>query len=802
MKAFLRSGFTVALAFALWISLLTLLGAGRTPAPLLAADVGPDLSVVKYTNWPYEPQAAPGDLIAFSLRVENLGPGNGQAVVLTDTLPPFLTYEDSQNNLCDGPCPVSVNGRQVVWQLGNLPAETRYQYITLWARVSSSVTVGAVLTNSAEIRGVGPEIDGEPNDEISDPYANNQSLLEISIIPFLPDLQVSNDLRTGVVAPGERFRYGIFLVNQGGAGAEDVILTDTLPLSVTFLAHSSQFPALAPQLYTPTVSGRTVVWHLGDLPRDAWGSFFIDVEADSSMPVGGILYNESRVSTRSPELDRYANLFVSEYGLVANTPNLWIDKYTDGPRTPGSRFAYIIRLANNGGGRATGVRITDTLPPELGFVSATSYFCPDPLAPEVCQSNVFTQTVDGQQVAWEIGVVPPGIGDAQIRAIVDLSDTLVPGAPITNVVRVQGWESDENPDDNLFVSVLPVIEVSEPDVALFKSTTSSPPRPGGSVSYRLRVVNQGAFRLENVILTDTLPAGVVLRESSSDTCFAPPDCVTNGFAPGLTGGKAVWQLGEIGVNGYGDFFLTVDLPLTMTEGFVLTNTAAISADNPESDRSDNISQAVVTVVGIPQLAIHKSGPAMALWRHPITYTLTVTNSGDGRADGLVITDALPAGSVYWNGGTPAGGVVSWTLPTLAAGADVQVSFVVSAEESLHNREYGAMAAGGVNVRGSQIVTTTVVRLSAANSGPAQVGSAVHFTASLSAATPMSYRWNFGDGALSAPSVMLTATHVYTKDGVYSATVTATSDLGVLVTTTPVVIQPHRVYMPLLAGGSQ
>ena len=783
----------VCVALAFGISLFVFLGDARA-APV--ADVGPDLTVYKYAAWPYRPQAAPGDLIGFEIRVENLGAGNGQNVLITDTLPAFLTYEDSQNNLCDGACPVTVNGQQVVWQLGNLPADTRYQYISLQTRVSSTVSIGTLLTNTVEIGGASAEIDGEPNDEITDPYANNRSSLEVTIIPHAPDLEIRNDLQTGVVAPGEKFRYGIFLVNQGAAVAENVILTDTLPLSVTYLAHSSNFPAIDPRPVTPTFDGRNVVWHIGDLPKEWWGNFYIDVQADSQAAVGETLYNQSSASTSSAEFDRYPNQFTSQYGLVPNISNLWVNKYSDGTRTPGSRFAYIINFTNNGGGSATGVRITDTLPAELRYVSATSQSCLDPLAPLVCQTDTFTPTINGQQVAWEIGTVPPGVQENRIVATVELSNALVPGDLITNVVTIQGNEVDAGPGDNFYVSTQPVVEVAEPDVAIFKSVTSSPPRPGGTVQYRLRVINQGAFRLTNVILTDTLPAGVSLGQSFHTTCFAPPACLDNQFAPVVGSGQLRWQVDEIAVGGYGDFYVTVDVPLTLTEGSALTNTASISADNPESDLSDNRSQALVTVVGFPDLAIRKSGPEIALWKHPITYTLTVSNSGDGRASGLVITDALPVGSVYWSGGSLASGVVSWTLPTLAVGADVQVSFVVSAEETIRNSQYGVTAAGGVSAQGSAVVTTTVVRLTAANSSPARVGSVVHLTATLSAETPMSYQWDYGDGPLPFPSLSPSALHVYGNYGNFIAVVTATSNLGLLSATTSVVIEPYRLYLPL------
>ncbi len=65
----------------------------------------------------------------------------------------------------------------------------------------------------------------------------------------------------------------------------------------------------------------------------------------------------------------------------------------------------------------------------------------------------------------------------------------------------------------------------------------------------------------------------------------------------------------------------------------------------------------------------------------ITYTLTVTNSGEGDAHDITVTDKLPEGLVYVDGSVSEGGVVAngtatWTLGTLAAGDSVQLTVKV------------------------------------------------------------------------------------------------------------------------------
>ena len=61
----------------------------------------------------------------------------------------------------------------------------------------------------------------------------------------------------------------------------------------------------------------------------------------------------------------------------------------------------------------------------------------------------------------------------------------------------------------------------------------------------------------------------------------------------------------------------------------------------------------------------------------ITYVITVTNSGDGDAQGITVTDKLPAGLILMEDsvnedGTVAEGTVTWTIESLAAGDSLQL----------------------------------------------------------------------------------------------------------------------------------
>src|SRR5205085_1434578 len=115
----------------------------------------------------------------------------------------------------------------------------------------------------------------------------------------------------------------------------------------------------------------------------------------------------------------------------------------------------------------------------------------------------------------------------------------------------------------------------------------------------------------------------------------------------------------------------------------------VSAQNPDSDTTNNSFTVFGTVVNSSpnaDLAVSVSGPASSTEGSTVTYNITVTNAGPASASSTILTDTLPAILNFTSAATSqgsfsvSGGVVTFTLGTIAANGTVTASVTAQAVE--------------------------------------------------------------------------------------------------------------------------
>lgn len=108
----------------------------------------------------------------------------------------------------------------------------------------------------------------------------------------------------------------------------------------------------------------------------------------------------------------------------------------------------------------------------------------------------------------------------------------------------------------------------------------------------------------------------------------------------------------------------------------------------------------------PRLSVTNRAPGWVAGGTPITYTLVAHNRAGATATSVVLTSAVPANASYLSGGTLVGGVVSWSVPSLAVGASFTATWsaLPTGSAPVLSQHYRVSAAGGFAAVGAPTLT--------------------------------------------------------------------------------------------------
>jgi uncharacterized repeat protein (TIGR01451 family) len=205
------------------------------------------------------------------------------------------------------------------------------------------------------------------------------------------------------------------------------------------------------------------------------------------------------------------------------------------------------------------------------------------------------------------------------------------------------------------------------DKATANSGVSATSTLGDVLTYTIGFENTGSIDATGVTIVDTLPQNVTL-------VGATPAATTD------TGGQLTWAIGDLQANGTGSISLQLRVGDDLRDGTQLVNAAGLTSTNAGSASAPPV---VTTVVSSAVLSIEKtSAVSQVNPSQEFSYEIAVSNTGSDVAEGVVITDVLPAEVSVVD--VTANGVVSGNTVTWAIGAmtpntttSVQVKVVVA-----------------------------------------------------------------------------------------------------------------------------
>jgi uncharacterized repeat protein (TIGR01451 family) len=313
----------------------------------------------------------------------------------------------------------------------------------------------------------------------------------------------------------------------------------------------------------------------------------------------------------------------------------------------GQQLTYTLAVHNAGPSSTSGVALSDTLPAAATFDSVTS-----------TQGSCFRS---GTSVLCSLGTMASG---ATVTVTIKVTPTAV--GTITNSANVLGMTVDPDTADNGTSTDTTVSPVA--DLSLTKSDSPDPVAAGGLLTYTLGVHNSGPQGATAVTLTDTLPGGVTFESATptQGTCTEASGTVTCALGTLANGGDA-----------------GVEIKVRPLDGGQLSNQASVSSAVADPASANNSATETTTVDPVADLTLTKTDdPDPVLAGEPLTYTLSLHNSGPSSAANVQVTDHLPAG-VTFESATPtqgncseSAGTVECALGTLADEADAGVVIVV------------------------------------------------------------------------------------------------------------------------------
>lgn len=560
-------------------------------------------------------------------------PGDGvadaAAVQLADTLPDG--FQATLVSTTAGTCTVNGPGTRFTCRLGTVAA---------WPGSAApvTVTIHGIVAVSAE----GEQI---PNTATATSSTVNQNGDPTSVsatatvdVVEQADLQLFKVADPGPFHAGGDIGYTLTTVNAGPSDVNDATITDTLPVGLALDPTGS--PTCTAVSGTPA-TGQHITCAVGAVTVGASVSVRL-VATTSSEDAPHTITNTASVSSSATDpipgnntasaevtLDRLADLAITS-SVSTTTP------------AAGGQITYTGYTINNGPSAAWDATGDTTFPPGFVPVSATVPFntCTwKPTPPADPAAAPF------QNISYTLHCEPtdpaapfdPGVSATSVVVMQIPGDT--PAGKYTATSTVATTTAESTTANNVTSQTVTVQRVS--NTSITKTLVDpNPLRAGRPATWRLTATNAGPSVANNVVISDTVPAGMTFNSARVEGGAACPasenqdhDVIVKCPIASLDVGDSASALVTFNVD-------------SATDGQNLCNTALVGSDSLDPDATDNeaencndVTTAPATDIGLSITATHpRIDPG-----HQAEFTAVVGNNGPQPATNVIVRFPVPPG---------------------------------------------------------------------------------------------------------------------------------------------------------------
>ena len=430
----------------------------------------------------------------------------------------------------------------------------------------------------------------DPDGDTSEFSADVRVQPEINLI-------VSGSANPNPVDAGQELTYTITVTNSGDLAADGVILTDQLPASVSKVSASVSSGFIEPSM------GATVTASVGTLAAGATATLTIVVETTANS-VGTITDSVSVSSQETDPTPAGLNATINTQVLASADLSVVMTASPTSVLADGD-LTDTITISNLGLDPASGVTASLPLAPGVKFLSAVP--------------GSATVTSSGGEVVVTVATMA---ANTQVTVTVTVEATIA--GPLDQTVTVSSSSLDGNLSNNTSSTTAQVVPAADLAVSIAGSAPAA--NPGDEFEYTVSAINNGPNDASNVMLSDTLPAGVTFVSASS-----PPNLV-----PTYSDGVVSLAINSI-VQGATVTMAIVVTP-TAQPGSTLIDMASVAAQETDPDTTNNTATLDTPVVGVSDLGISVTAqPGTVYVGQDVTFTVTVSNQGPDDEPNAVMT---------------------------------------------------------------------------------------------------------------------------------------------------------------------